>query len=241
MRRVLAFVLVGASIAAGCTSSNLPVTELRSGRALEAVKKEVDAKPISETRFTLGPRAQLKFTALEYYLAPRRGSPEVGYWMLFDDDGLVSYGQGGLREAKARAFDTYYTWMAEQGLMKHQAAEQRYAKQLASLYEGTLNPLATRYLKQREEVMAKVDSGAITQSQAQAMIAKKLVEIAGPRRVSAPDAAHLTQRGRYATLAFLGIDLRSSHLINRPRAGQAERQVVCSRLAARLGRPEQCF
>src|SRR5690606_10626745 len=135
-------------LASGCAET-LPKSDMRSGLSQEAVRAQIEKPPEKVSEFALPEQPELKFTVLEYLLAPRPQWPEQPYWMLFNDAGLISFGAGGLREAKARAYDSYYDWMAAQGDMPRTVAEQRFRETLERLYGAELNPMVDDYLLYR--------------------------------------------------------------------------------------------
>src|SRR5690606_20916554 len=108
-----------------------------------------EKEPERAVSFALPEQPALQFTVLEYLLAPADSSPERPYWVLLNDEGLISFGPGGLREANARAYDSYYQWMAVQGDLPRAAAEQMYRAKLLELYGSEINPEVDAFMTYR--------------------------------------------------------------------------------------------
>ena len=222
MRAVAASAVLGALLALiACAPQTLPKSDLRSGLSQETVRVHIGKEPERVVSFALPEQPALQFTVYEYYLTAHENWPEQPYWVLFGEDGLISFGRGGLREANARAYDSYFEWMAAQGDMPRAAAEQKYRAKLIELYGAELNPEVDAFMTYRAETMAGVDARKVDGAAARQLIYDKYVELEARNRTA--DAPLLTpeEAKRFDVLAQMGLDELSARLAQRPRAGAA--------------------
>jgi len=223
----------------GCAPT-MPKSDLRSGLSEETVRAKIEKEPERSVAFALPEQPALKFTVLEYLLAPEKNWPEQHYWVLFNDDGLVSFGRGGLREAKARAYDSYYDWMAAQGDMPSAEAEAKLRGKLVEFYGAEINPEVDEYMAYRVETMSQVDAKKIDTAEAGRLIYAKYVELeARNRTAEAPLLPPDTAR-RFDVISQMGLDEKSARLAQRPRAGNVSWSLACESFANRLGTLERC-
>lgn len=155
----------------------VPGEGLRSGISEAEVGTRIGAEPLQRETFSLPQYEDIEFTVLAYSLQPDDRLGEVPHWFLFNDSGLVTWGQGGVREARVRAFDTYYDWMAEQGNLGHGEAEREVRAVIAELYGDELNPAARDYLDRRVEVMTEVEADRTTVDEGRRQIDEHLQEL----------------------------------------------------------------
>lgn len=225
---ILSGALLAIGLLAACATTPIPRDDLRSGMSQKAALRAIGRAPESTTRFRFPDQPEMTFTVLDYYLAPKKNWPEGRYWILLNEQGLISYGRGGVREAKARAFDAYYDWMARQGALTHGEAERRLAKTIAKLYRDDLNPEVNAYLAARIAVMTRVDRGEITLDEAKRLIDARFAEIDAANGRRDPTRRQRAGQGRAAALSLLGLDVLSSRLASRPRAGKSKRSIACT-------------
>jgi hypothetical protein len=238
MRRLAAGAAFLALLAAAACAPTLPKGELRSGLSQETVRAKIEKEPEKTISFALPEQPELQFTVLEYRLAPQKNWPEQLYWVLFNDDGLISFGTGGLREANARAYDSYYDWMAAQGDMPRAAAEQKYRAKLLELYGDELNPEVDAFLAYRAEAMSQVDAKQLDEAEAGRRIYAKYVELEARNRTVEDPLLAPADAKRFPVVAQMGLDQLSARLAQRPRAGNSS--LACAAFANRLGTPERC-
>jgi hypothetical protein len=240
MRLSVAVALVATVLAAAACAPALPQSDLRSGLSQEAVRAKIDKPPERVVAFNLPDEPALKFTVLEYILAPQPNWPEQPYWVLFNEDGLISYGPGGLREAKARAYDSFFEWMAAQGGMPRGQAERKLRDKLVELYGDELNPEIDDYLSYRAEVESKVDARQIDEAGAARRIYEKYVELEARNRTAEAPLLPPAQAKRFAVMAQMGLDEKSARLALRPRAAAVSWSSACESMAGRVGTPDRC-
>jgi hypothetical protein len=225
--------LLALCVVAACTPQTLPRNELRSGLPQDAVRAKIEKEPERAVSFALSEQPELQFTVLEYLLAPEENAPEQPYWVLLDDEGLISFGLGGLREANARAYDSYYQWMAVQGGLPRAAAEQMYRAKLLELYGSDINPEVDEFMTYRAEAMHQVDAKQIDEAEARRRIYAKYVELEARNRTAADPLLTPAEADRFAMLAQMGLDRRSARLAQRPRA--IDWSLACAGFGSRLG------
>lgn len=230
MRTSSKFALLAALIlTAACQGTPLPRAQLRAGTPDDAVVKLIGRAPERRTTFALQDQSAVKYTVLEYELAPRKGAPEVRHWLLFNRRALIGFGQGGVKEAKALALDTYYGWMADNGQMGRTEAERRLLAHLRTVYGTSLNPDVEAYFALRVATIEGAEGRKLTAEAAERLIERKLAETRPFNRPApAPTTASAGGR-RYAELVRIGLDVRSSRAPHRPRAGAPKRSLGCSR------------
>lgn len=241
MRPWVAIAMVAAILAAsaGCAPT-LPKSDLRSGLSQEVVRAKIEKAPERVVAFALPEQPALKFTVLEYLLAPQENWPEQPYWVLFNEDGLVSFGPGGLREAKARAYDSFFEWMAAQGDMPRGQAERKLRDKLAELYGAELNPEIDDYLAYREQIESGVDAKKLDEAAAERLIYAKYVELEARNRTAEAPLLPLAEAKRFAVMAQMGLDEQQARLAQRPRAATLGWSMACESMAGRLGTPDRC-
>lgn len=240
MRGLAAGAIVVALLAAAACAPALPKSELRSGLSQETVRAKIEKEPEKSVSFALPEQPELKFTVLEYQLAPQKNWPEQPYWVLFNDDGLISFGAGGLREAKARAYDSYYDWMAAQGDMPRAIAEEKLRAKLVELYGAELNPEIDEFMAYRVETLAQLDAKKIDEAEAGRRIYAKYVELEARNRTPEAPLLAPAEAKRFAVLAQMGLDELSARLAQRPRAGAVSWSLACEGVANRLGTLDRC-
>ncbi len=222
-----------------CAQTTLPTDGIRSGLKKDQLVKLVGRKPSKSTVFTLQERAGTRYEAVEYYLAKSKNSPELKYWFLFGQQGLIGYGRGGAANARSLAYDSYFAWLAANALMPREEAERRLLARLERLYGSNLNPLVGVYFKARIAVMAKVDKKELSAEKAEAAIQKRFVARLGAGQYAAVYGGSRGVIDRYATLSRIGLDLRWSGSVNRPGAGKA--MVTCGQLRSAGAGSVRCF
>jgi len=240
MRMPVALAMIAAILAAAACAPALPKSDLRSGLSQDAVRAKIEKEPERVVAFALPEQPALKFTVLEYRLAPEKNWPEQPYWVLFNEDGLISFGSGGLREAKARAYDSYYEWMAAQGDMPRGQAEQKLRDKMAELYGAELNPEVDDYLAYRAEVQSEVDAKKLDDAGADRRIYAKYVELEARNRTVEAPLLPPAEAKRFAVMAQMGLDEMSARLAQRPRAGTISWSLACEGMANRLGTLDRC-
>ena len=240
MRALAAGAVAAALLAAAACAPTLPKSDLRSGLSEETVRAKIEKEPERDIAFALPEQPALKFTVLEYLLAPQKNWPEQPYWVLFNDDGLVSFGAGGLREAKARAYDSYYEWMAAQGDMPSALAEQKLRDKMAELYGAELNPEVDEFLAYRVEMMGEVDAKKLGAAEAGQLIYAKYAELEARNRTAEAPLLPPDKAKRFDILAQMGLDEMSARLAQRPRAGNVSWSLACDSFANRLGTLDRC-
>jgi hypothetical protein len=240
MRALVAVATVAAILAASACAPALPKSDLRSGLSQEAVRAKIEKEPERVVDFELPEQPALKFTVLEYILAPEPNWPEQPYWVLFNEDGLISFGPGGLREAKARAYDSFFEWMAAQGDMPRGQAEQKLRDKMAELYGAELNPEIDDYLSYRAQVESEVDAKKLDDAGAARLIYAKYVELEARNRTAAAPLLEPAEARRFAVMAQMGLDEKSARLAQRPRAAAMSWPAACESMAGRLGTPDRC-
>jgi hypothetical protein len=240
MRARVAIAMVAAILAASACAPTLPKSDLRSGLSQEIVRAKIEKEPERVVAFELPEQPALKFTVLEYFLAPQENWPEQPFWVLFNEDGLVSFGPGGLREAKARAYDSYFEWMAAQGDMLRGQAERKLREKMAELYGVELNPAIDDYLAYRAEVESEVDAKKLDDAGADRLIYAKYVELDARNRTVEAPLLPPAEAKRFAVMAQMGLDEKSARLAQRPRAATVGWSMACESMASRLGTPDRC-
>lgn len=239
--RLLTIFLVLATgfILSACASTTLPAEGIRSGLKKEQLVELVGRKPSKSTVFTLQGQAGATYEALEYYLAKGKKSPELKYWFLFGQHGLIGYGRGSAANARSLAYDSYFAWLAAHGLMPRVEAERRLLANLERLYGKHLNPLVGVYFKERIAVMAKVDQNKVAAGTAEAAIQKRFAGRLGTGQYGAVYGGSRGIVDRYSTLSRIGLDLRWSGSVNRP--GAARVLVTCGQLRSAGAGSVRCF
>jgi hypothetical protein len=240
MRGGVASAVALALLAAAACAPTLPKSELRSGLSQETVRSKIEKEPEKVIAFALPEQPVLTFTVFEYRLAPQENWPEQPYWVLFNEDGLISFGTGALREAKARAYDSYYEWMAAQGDMPRGQAEQKLRDKLVELYGAELNPEIDEFLAYRAEVLGQVDAKKLDEAEAGRLIYTKYVELEARNRTVDAPLLPPAEAKRFAVLAQMGLDELSARLAQRPRAGSINWSLACESFANRLGTLDRC-
>ena len=245
MRLLATFlVLATALMLSACTQTTLPGEGIRSGLEKDQLVRLVGRKPSKSTVFTLQGRAGqgqagATYEALEYYLAKSKKSPELKYWFLFGQQGLIGYGRGSAANARSLAYDSYFAWLTVHGLMPRAEAERRLLARLERLYGMHLNPLVGAYFKERIAVMATVDKKKIAADKAEATIQKRFASRLGDKQYAAVYGGSRGVVDRYSTLSRIGLDLRWSGSVNRPGAGKA--LVTCGQLRSAGAGSVRCF
>jgi len=117
--------------------------------------------------------------------------------------------------------------MARQGALKHGEAERRLAETIAKLYRDDISPEVKAYLAARIAAMTRVDRGEITLDEAKRLIDARFAEIDAANGRRDPTRRQRARKSRAAALALLGLDVLSSRLASRPRAGRSKGSIAC--------------
>jgi len=117
--------------------------------------------------------------------------------------------------------------MARQGALKHGEAERRLAETIAKLYRDDISPEVKAYLAARIATMTRVDRGEITLDEAKRLIDARFAEIDAANGRRDPTRRQRARKSRAAALALLGLDVLSSRLASRPRAGHSKGSIAC--------------
>lgn len=228
----------------GLTACETPTAsdELTSGLSEETVVEIMGEAPLSRTEFTMPDNPDTKFVVVEYRMVGQADWSPIPHWILFDRDGLVTYGEGGTRDAQVRAYEAYYDWMATHGKLKRTEAERLIRDQFRALYGQDLNPTVDSYLSYRVSVMEQVDAGKMTIQVAEQSIQDKYVELSrSPLALFAGQPASVgddgSALGRATAVAKLGPDLTATVRNRGPRAARPPRGFC----GPKAGRSLRCF
>ncbi len=188
-----------AMLIAGCgpVSKSVP---LASGTPKEVVLAKIKAAPISKQTFAVANHPGLTFTIYTYRFAKEDGDGTRTEWLMFDRNGFVGRGPGDARDARARAFELYYTAMAAHGALKKSEAEAALLGQLRQVFGGRLNRRAEYYLAQRQALYQDLEAEKIKREEADERLRKLTVSIVGSRRIAEDGTID-----RWQTLEIIGL------------------------------------
>lgn len=173
---------------------------LASGTPREEVLAKIKAAPISKQTFAIADHPGLSFTIYEYRFANEDGDGTRSEWLMFDRNGFVGRGPGDSRDARARAFELYYTAMAAHGALKKSEAEAALLGQLRQVFGGRLNRRAEYYLAQRQALYQDLEAEKIKREEADERLRELTVSIVGSR-----SAAKDGKIDRWQTLEIIGL------------------------------------
>ncbi len=232
-----------ALLALGACDTTISTDELNSGLPEQTVVDIMGEPPLSRDEFSMPDNPNTRFTVLQYNMSVQNDWAPTPHWILFDSDGLVTYGEGGIPEAKTRAYSAYYDWMTGHGKMSYQKAESRIYANYKETYGRNLNPSVDRYLQSRLSVMQRLDEGKIDRAEADRLIQEEFADLSrsvpllGDGQERKDDGSTF---GRAAAVAALGPDLNAFKGRRRPRAARTHSR-PCSGPGGRSVTQSRCF